>query len=147
MSNSHDIGVLNTLIATTLDSVKGFRDASEDSSGTHTQFFTEMASERSRVASEMQDRVRELGGDPETDSSTAGAVHRGFLNLKEAITGRDDQAIISEVERGEDYIKAKFDTAMKDDELMPETRGLLQQCYESIRKGHDRASAMKHANT
>ena len=65
----------------------------------------------------------------------------------EAITGRDDQAIISEVERGEDYIKAKFDTAMKDDELMPETRGLLQQCYESIRKGHDRASAMKHANT
>jgi uncharacterized protein (TIGR02284 family) len=147
MSNSHDIGVLNTLISTTLDSVKGFRDAGEDSAGTHSAFFTEMASERSRVASEMQNRVRELGGDPEDESSTAGALHRGFLNLKEMITGKDDQAIINEVERGEDYIKSKFDAAMEDEDLLPETRGLLQQCYESIRKGHDRASAMKHANT
>ena len=147
MSNSHEIGILNTLIATTLDSVKGFREAGEDTTGTHAQFFSEMANERSRVASEMQSRVRELGGDPEDESSTAGALHRGFLNLKEAITGKDEQAIINEVERGEDYIKTKFDAAMKDDELMPETRGLLQKCYESIRKGHDRASAMKHANT
>ena len=145
MDNSHDIGVLNTLIATTLDSMKGYRESAEDSeNSTHAQFFREMSEERSRVASDLQAQVRSLGGDPEMDSSTAGAAHRGWVDLKSALTGRDEQAIVNEVERGEDYIKAKFEAAMRDDELSPIARGAIEKCFESIRKGHDRASQMKH---
>lgn len=146
MDNSHDTTVLNTLIATTLDSVKGYRDSAEESeNSTHAQFFREMSEERSRVASDLQAQVRSLGGDPEMESSTAGAAHRGWVDLKSAITGRDEQAIVNEVERGEDYIKGKFETAMQDDELSPAARGAIEKCFESIRKGHDRASQMKHA--
>ena len=146
MDNSHDITVLNTLIATTLDSVKGYRDSAEESeNSTHAQFFREMSEERSRVAADLQAQVRSLGGDPELESSTAGAVHRGWVDLKSAITGRDEQAIVNEVERGEDYIKGKFETAMQDDDLSPAARGAIEKCFESIRTGHDRASQMKHA--
>lgn len=146
MDNSHDISVLNTLIATTLDSMKGYRESAEDSENSaHAQFFREMAGERSRVAAELQDQVRSLGGDPETESSTAGAAHRAWLDLKDAITGKDEQAVVNEVERGEDYIKNKYEVALKDDELSPQTRGLLEKAFASIRKGHDRASQMKHA--
>lgn len=146
MDNSHDITVLNTLIATTLDSVKGYRDSAEASeNSTHAQFFREMSEERSRVVADLQAQVRSLGGDPELESSTAGAVHRGWVDLKSAITGRDEQAIVNEVERGEDYIKGKFETAMQDDDLSPAARGAIEKCFESIRKGHDRASQMKHA--
>ena len=145
MDSSHDTTVLNTLIATTLDSMKGYRESAEASENTtHQQFFNQMAEERSQVAAELQAHVRSLGGDPETDSSTAGAAHRGWVNLKSAITGRDEQAIVNEVERGEDYIKEKYEAAMKDDELSPATRGLLEKAFASIRKGHDRASQMKH---
>jgi uncharacterized protein (TIGR02284 family) len=146
MDNSHDTGVLNTLIATTLDSMKGYRDAAEESqNSSHAEFFRQMSEERSQVASDLQQQVRSLGGDPEMDSSTAGATHRGWLDLKSAITGHDEQAVVDEVERGEDYIKGKFETAMKDDELSPTARGAIEECFESIRKGHDRASQMKHA--
>jgi uncharacterized protein (TIGR02284 family) len=146
MDKSHDITVINTLISTTLDSVKGYRESAEDSQvATHAQFFREMAEERSRVASDLQAHVRTLGGDPETDSSTAGAMHRTWLNIKEAVTGSDEAAIVTEVERGEDYIKDKYEVALRDGDLSIETRGLLEKCMESIRKGHDRASAMKHA--
>jgi uncharacterized protein (TIGR02284 family) len=146
MDKSHDITVINTLISTTLDSVKGYRESAEDSQvATHAQFFREMADERSRVASDLQAHVRTLGGDPETDSSTAGAMHRTWLNIKEAVTGSDEGAIVTEVERGEDYIKDKYEVALRDGDLSIETRGLLEKCMESIRKGHDRASAMKHA--
>ena len=145
MDNSHDTTVLNTLTATTLDSMKGYRESAEASENTtHQQFFNQMAEERSQVAADLQAHVRSLGGDPETESSTAGAAHRGWVNLKSAITGRDEQAIVNEVERGEDYIKEKFEAAMKDDELSPETRGLLEKSFASIRQGHDRASQMKH---
>lgn len=146
MDNSHDIDIINTLIATTLDSVKGYRDAAERSdNSTHEQFFRQMSEERSRVASDLQSHVRSLGGDPETESSTAGAAHRGWLDLKDKVTGRDEEAIVSEVERGEDYIKEKFENAIADDELGAATRGTLEKCFESIRKGHERASQMKHA--
>jgi uncharacterized protein (TIGR02284 family) len=146
MDNSHDVTVLNTLIATTLDSMKGYREAAENSENPqHKQFFSQMSEERSQVASDLQAQVRALGGDPEMDSSTAGAAHRGWVDLKSAITGRDEQAIVNEVERGEDYIKEKYEAAMKDDELSAESRGKLEQCFASIRKGHDRASQMKHS--
>ena len=140
MDRSHDITVLNTLIATTLDSVKGYREAAEDAT-----FFRHLAEERSRIASELQQHVRSHGGEPEMESSTAGAVHRGWLDLKSAITGRDDEAVIKEVERGEDYLKGKYEAAMQDDELSAECRAQVQQCFTSVRKGHDRASQLKHA--
>jgi uncharacterized protein (TIGR02284 family) len=146
MDNGHDISVLNSLIETTLDSVKGFSDAAEDSSGgPHAQFFREMAQERSGVASRLQSLVAGLGGNPEQHSSMTAAAHRGFMNLKEAVMGSNDQAVIQEVERGEDYIKNKYETALQDTGLSQETRQVIQQAYESVRKGHDRASALKHS--
>jgi uncharacterized protein (TIGR02284 family) len=146
MDNSHDISVLNGLIETTLDSVKGFSDAAEDTNAsTHADFFREMAQERSGVASRLQALVAGLGGDAEEHSSYGAAAHRGFMNLKEAIMGGDERAVIQEVERGEDYLKAKYETALQDGELSPETRQAIEEAYQSVRKGHDRASALKHS--
>ena len=144
MDNSHDITVLNTLIRTTLDSYKGFDDACEDSEGPQSQFFRQMAQERSQVASQLQAQVRALGGDPEDDSSFTAAAHRGFMDLKQAVMGDSDEAVVEEVERGEDYLKTKYEAALQDGELSAATRQAIEQAYESVRKGHDTASAMKH---
>lgn len=145
-NREHDIDLLNTLIATTLDSMKGFRESAEESKNpSHQQFFREMSQERSQIASDLQAHVRSLGGEPRTESSTAGAAHRTWVNIKNAITGGDEKAVVNEVENGEDYIKEKFKKALEDDKISPETRGVLEKCMTSIRKGHDRASAMKHA--
>jgi uncharacterized protein (TIGR02284 family) len=145
MSHSDDITVLNTLIATTLDSMKGYNEACEDDDGRYAGLFREMAQERSQTASRLQARVRELGGDPEDDSSTMGALHRGFLNLKQAVTGSDEESLIKEVERGEDYLKEKYEEALKQDKLDAGTRAVIEEAYASVRKGHDRVSAIKHA--
>jgi len=145
MSDNHDISILNSLIKTTLDSVKGFKEAAEDAdAGRFTALFSEFATERSRVASQLQDEVQRLGGNPEDDSSLLAAAHRAFMNLKETLTGRDDRVIIEEVERGEDYIKGKFKTALEDDDLSSMTRSLIEQAFTSVRAGHDRVSALKH---
>ncbi len=144
-SRDHDISVLNSLIKTMLDSRKGFRDAAEDATSSRFgEIFAEFAADRSNVASQLQAEVRRLGGNPEDDSSFLAAAHRTFMNLKTAITGKDDKAIVEEVERGEDYIKGKFEAAMNDRELSPETGQVVAQAFASVRAGHDRASALKH---
>ena len=144
MDNNHDITVLNTLIRTTLDSYKGFNEACEDTEGRHGQFFQEMARERSQVASQLQAQVSALGGDPEDDSSFIAAAHRGFMDLKQAVMGDSDEAVIEEVERGEDYLKTKYEAALQDSELSAATRQIIEQAYQSVRKGHDTASSLKH---
>jgi len=145
-NNSHDIAVLNGLIETTLDSVKGFASAAEDkNAGSHAAFFEQMAQERSGVATRLQAMAAGLGGTPEQHSSYGAAAHRVFMNIKNALTGGSERAVIEEVERGEDYIKAKYEAALQDAQLTPETRQVIEQAYESVRKGHDRASVLKHA--
>jgi uncharacterized protein (TIGR02284 family) len=65
--------------------------------------------------------------------------------LKDALSGRDDRAIVNEVERGEDYIKAKFESALRDKDLMDTTRRVIDQAYTSVKAGHDRARDLKHS--
>src|SRR3546814_9708315 len=105
--------------------------------------FADFARERSQVASQLQAEVRRLGGNPEDDSSLMAAAHRTFMNLKQAFTGNEDKAIIEEVERGEDYIKAKFEAALTDRELMPSSEAVIREAYTSVRAGHDRARDRK----
>ena len=65
--------------------------------------------------------------------------------MKSAITGRDDTAVINEVERGEDHIKHKYETALQEQDLSSETRDVINRAYESVRRGHDQVRDLKHA--
>jgi uncharacterized protein (TIGR02284 family) len=73
-----------------------------------------------------------------------GKSHQRFEDMKAAITGQDEKAIINEVERGEDYLKEKFETALKGDTLSGESRSVVERCYQSVRSGHDQMSQLKH---
>lgn len=139
MDASHDISVLNGLIETTIDSVDGYRRSAQEA--TQSRFsaeFLDRANERERVVSQLRDRVRQLGGNPEDDGSVLAAAHRAFLSLRDKITGGSDESVIAEVDHGESYLNGKWEAALKDDRLSAETRSLIQQAYESVREGQQR---------
>jgi uncharacterized protein (TIGR02284 family) len=143
--NQDDKTVINTLLATLTDSINGYRDSAENiQNGSFKQLFLDSAEERSRVAEDLRSEVRRLGGDPNDDGSFMGKSHQVFLDLKSAITGRDDKAIINEVERGEDYLKEKFETALQSDKLTGDTRTVVERAWTSVRTGHDRVAEIKH---
>jgi len=140
-----NITTLNTLTATLIDSVKGYRDAAENTeSGRFQELFRQMANDRNTCVEDLRAEVRRLGGEAEDDQSTMGSLHQRWLDLKAAVTGRDDKAIINEVERGEDYLKGKFEAALKSEDLAGESRSVVQRAYQSVREGHDKISALKH---
>jgi len=137
--------ILKTLTSTLNDSVNGYRDAADNAEGSQfQQIFRDNASDRERVAGELAGEVRRLGGTPDEDGTIMGKTHQAFLDLKAAVTGRDDKAIINEVERGEDYLKEKFETALANDKLTHESREIIERAYQSVRKGHDQISQLKH---
>ena len=144
--NSDDKTTLNTLLATLTDSINGYRESAEHvRNPSFKQLFLDSAEERSRVAEDLRAEVRRLGGDPDDDGSFMGKTHQVFLDLKAAVTGHDDKAIINEVERGEDYLKEKFETALQSDKLIGETRSVVERAWASVRSGHDRIAEIKHS--
>jgi uncharacterized protein (TIGR02284 family) len=143
---SHDTSTLNDLIATTFDSVEGYREAGKNSEGTRfAALFNARAVERESIITTMRSEVIRLGGKPEDDGTVLGGAHRMFLNLKSVVTGRDEKAIIDEVEQGEDHIKAKFEDAMDDTELSPGAMHMIRECYASIKQGHDEMRDLKQS--
>lgn len=145
IGKTDEITTLNTLTTTVIDSVNGYRDAAENSeSGRFQEMFRTNADERSRVAEDLRAEVRRLGGEPETEQSTLGSLHQRWVDLKAAITGRDEKAIINEVERGEDYLKEKFEKALNSDHLSGDSRAAVERAFQSVRKGHDQVASIKH---
>lgn len=136
---------LNTLIATLLDSVDGYTKAAQDCDNRElADRFNSRARERQSAVAGLQAAVASLGGNPEDDGTVLAGAHRVFLNLKEAITGRDDKAIVTEVERGEDYLKAKFEAARDNVDLAPQARAAVDAAWTSVKSGHDEMSQLKH---
>lgn len=135
----HDIRMLNSLIETTLDSVDGYRRAADEAIGSRfDNEFRERANERERVVRDLQSEVRRLGGTPRDDGSILAAAHRSFLSLRNRVTGSDDQAVIAEVDHGESYLRGKWETALKDDRLSPDTRRAVNAGWESVRAGQEK---------
>jgi uncharacterized protein (TIGR02284 family) len=144
-NHSKEISTLNTLIATTIDSVTGYENSAKDIGNQRfAEIFRERANERQQVVEQVRAEVRRLGGNPEDDGSFMGKTHQRFEDMKAAITGQDEKAIINEVERGEDYLKEKFETVLNSDALSGESRSVVERCYQSVRSGHDQMSQLKH---
>lgn len=144
-NHSDEISTLNTLIATTIDSITGYENSAKDIDNQEfAEMFRERANERQKVVDELRSQVRRLGGDPEDSGSFMGKTHQRLEDLKAAITGGNDKSIIDEVERGEDYLKDKFETALDSEDLRGESRAVVERCYQSVRTGHDQMSRLKH---
>jgi uncharacterized protein (TIGR02284 family) len=138
MFNDHDVTVLNSLIETTIDSVDGYRhSAGEATNPQFAEIFRTRAREREQVVAKLRERVTELGGTPEEEGGLLAKAHRQFLSLRDAVTGRDDKAVIAEVDRGESYLNGKWEAALADDGLSVETQRLIRDCYQSVRSGHE----------
>ena len=145
MAEQESITTLNTLIATTIDSVNGYEDSAQNIENERfREIFRQRASERQEVVQKLREEVRRLGGNPEDDGSFLGKAHQRFEDLKAAVTGRDEKAIINEVERGEDYLKEKWQAALQSGDLQGESHDIVEQCYQSVKSGHDQMSQLKH---
>jgi uncharacterized protein (TIGR02284 family) len=145
-TNQHAVKVLNSLIETTIDSAHGYEEAAENAKdGQLKTMFSERSRRRMDLTRQLQQEVRTFGGEPETDQSTLGKAHNKFVDLKNAIMGGDEKAVINEVERGEDTIKNKFEAAMRDDDLPANARQVVSQAYATIKSDHDEISRLKHS--
>ncbi|MBM3107895.1 PA2169 family four-helix-bundle protein [Pseudomonas sp. P66] len=151
MTDTHKdvISVLNELIEYSKDGEKGFKTSAEDVKNPELKtYFLQRAGECASAASELQHQVRALGGDPETSTSVSGDLHRTWVNIKSALTGKDEEAVLNEVERGEDHaLKAYKDALEKLGKLhmVPgnEVYAMVERQYHGVQRNHDQVKVLR----
>lgn len=142
MDNKAVVSVLNDLIETCKDGANGFRTAAAAVQHADAKaLFTSRVPTIEGAAAELQAQVRRLGGDAETTGSVAAAVHRGWIGLKSAVTGKDDAAIITECERGEQLAVKNYEDALKKD-LPAEVRAIVERQYRGAVQNLERVRAL-----
>ena len=141
------ISTINGLIETLKDGQQGFREASEAVKDSQLKMlFNEYSMQRSRFAGELQSEAIGLGEHtPEDSSSTAGALHRAWINLKGALTSHDDHAILAECERGEDSAVNEYKKAIEGDEISAPIRETITRQYAEVQRAHDRIKQLRDA--
>ena len=156
MSNSlsDTISTLNKLIETCKDGQEGFRMAAEAITGDEDlkSFLFSCSLQRSKFAGELQNELISLGeAGPVETSSVSSALHRGWINLKSAIGGNDNHAVLAECERGEDSAVANYRKAVNlglSDPLLEIVERQLQEIiatHNSVKGLRDQLASEKPA--
>lgn len=132
MSKPTERDTLNTLIETCRDGARGFQLAADHvGSRDLKEFFTNTALQRERFAAELLPYAQRLGGGQDADGTAAGALHRGWMKVKDAMTNYDEDAVMVEAARGEAAAANTYAAAIMA-WLPPDGRPLIETQYQQI---------------
>lgn len=145
--NMHDSTIkgLQNLIEINIDSAKGFEQAASTINEPRLNtLFRETGAQRAAFAVELKRFVASSGEKPEDDGSAKAALHRWWLNVRGSIKDDNAHSVLSEAERGEDAIKARYEEVLKDNPGTP-VSDVLHRQYASVKAAHDRIRDMRDA--
>ena len=145
MAERTELAVLNHLLETCRDGAHGFQFAAAHAVHPDIRdLFTTLADERGRFAEELTPHVHRLGGQANSEGTTAGIVHRGWMSLKDRVSSHHDEALLREAERGERAATHAYEEALNG--MLPPTVSELIECQlTEIREAHARMTALAAA--
>ncbi|ANI58836.1 uncharacterized protein (TIGR02284 family) [Pseudomonas sp. PvR086] len=145
--NKEAISVLNDLIETCKDGQEGFKTCAEDIKNPELKnLFIQRSADCASAAAELQATVRSLGGDPETSTSVSGDLHRRWVDVKSMFTGKDEEAVLNEAERGEDHAKKAYKKALDkiNEDNLVSIRDTVERQYHGVQRNHDQVKALRN---
>jgi uncharacterized protein (TIGR02284 family) len=132
--------VFEDLIQTLENGHKGFDQVAEHLEGQAGSAVAErmrtFAEQRADFSTELRSLASMHGINVADSGSVAGAVHRGWIGLKDALTGDDAGAVLGAAETGEDHAVAEYEEALEMD-LPAEVRTVIQRQAAEVRRAHD----------
>jgi uncharacterized protein (TIGR02284 family) len=143
ITNDEVVSALNDLIETCRDGQNGFQTAAENISDPSTKrLFQGFGQQRAQFAGELQTIVREFGEDPTETGSVSGALHRGWMNLKGAISGKDEHAILEECERAEDTAVEAYEDALEK-VVAADVASVIRRQYTAVQEAHNEIRSLR----
>lgn len=146
---SDDAKAAKELVETLKDGERGFADAAEklrDSERPEWAAAMQRFSEqRAGFRQEIVDLGHDYGEDVDESGTVAAAVHRGWMSLKDALTGDDPEAVLKAALTGEDHAVSEYDDAVKMD-LSAGFREVVVRQQAAVAAARDEVKALQAAS-
>ncbi len=112
MSNADVAAVLNELLETCYDGLDGFRTAIKEIDNDDVIAFCQSRIQRiDEAAADLYTAIQHLGAHPAEHGHPTARMHRGWIQLRGALTS-GDAAILAEIERGEERAAKHYRDAL-----------------------------------
>ena len=143
---SKDVRVTKDLVQTCKDGEEGFAKAAaklaesgrDDLAGQ----FREFSEQRGQFATELEGLAASYGDDAEKSSSVAAAIHRGWMTVKDKISGSDVDGVLDVAEQGEDHAKSEYAKAL-DEDISAGLRAVITRQQTAVNAAHDTVKRLR----
>ena len=116
---SDDAKVAKDLVETLKDGERGFAAAAEklrdSDSAQWATTLDRLSEQRAGFRREIVAMGHDYGDDVDESGSAAAALHRGWISLKDALTGDDAGSVLGAAVTGEDHAVSEYDKALESD--------------------------------
>jgi uncharacterized protein (TIGR02284 family) len=137
---STDEKITKDLIQTLKDGRDGFAKAADklasDGRDDLAERFREFSTQRETFTTELTTIAGTYGDDADTSGSVAGAVHRGWMTLKDTLSGSDPEGVLDVAEQGEDHAKSEYQKAL-DEDITDVLRTVVARQFADVQQTHD----------
>jgi uncharacterized protein (TIGR02284 family) len=145
LSNDDVVDVLNDLLENARDGEYGFRTCAEQVETANVkQLFASRAEGCRQAADELVQLIRAYGGEPASGGTAAGAMHRGWIQVKGSVGADSELSILESCERGEDSGVARYRKALKQS-LPADVRAVVQKQADGAQRNHDQIRDLRNA--
>eukprot|EP00389_Voromonas_pontica_P016632 GDKH01026008.1.p1 GENE.GDKH01026008.1~~GDKH01026008.1.p1 ORF type:complete len:158 (+),score=16.61 GDKH01026008.1:61-534(+) len=141
--NNHDklVNNLQELLEKNYDAEKGFSKAMKDAKNPRLKtFLQQQAAQRSRFTNELSQTIRNLNEQPKESGSLTGDLHRTWIDIKSAVSGNEDEAVLEECIRGEKASWEEYSKKLKNENFPPNISDVVQRQASEI---HNTLSRVK----
>ena len=144
---SVDESVTKDLVQILEDGKEGFAKAADKVADDAPEVATklrEFSAQRDRFSAELRGLAKNYGDEVKDSGSVSGAVHRGWMALKDALSGSDASGVLDAAEQGEDHAVRAYKKAL-DEDLSEPLRAVVARQAADVQVAHDAVKAMRDA--
>ena len=143
--NNQVVSVLNDLLENARDGEYGFKTCAEQVETSNVkQLFASRSAGCAEAARELETLIVQYGGEPASGGTAAGALHRGWVQVKGAVGADSELSILESCEKGEDAAIARYRKALKEDGLPADVRALIERQAAGAQKNHDQSRDLRN---
>jgi len=140
-SNTAD--TLNELTQFVNDRIEGYKTAADDTKDPqHKAYYQELVGQSQQFANELNGFARSYGGDQETSTTAKGKLYRGWMDVKSAVTGKDEKAILDSNVYGEEWALKAYKDALDNGDLPQPVREAVERQYATSQQTYNKLKGM-----
>lgn len=145
---SDDEKVAKELVETLKDGERGFASAAEKLRDSDRPEWATTLENLSKQRADFQAEIvalgHQYGEDVDESGTVAAALHRGWISLRDALTGADPKGVLGAAVTGENHAVSEFEKALKAD-LSSGFREVVSRQHAAVVAARDQVQALQDA--